>query len=153
MQQKTMDHLALFHLCHAHVLHLQALPGRAAFSILYELCHRQVAADAGGAAEPVDAFWERCGRAWSSLQAAAHEGGGRTVAVVTHSSVISGILCRCLEMRPADLSLFRTGGGSITLIGFPGECSGGCLRACLEVHDCGPVYTRHEDGTSTCSCT
>ena len=65
-------------------------------------------------------FWERCGRAWSMLQAAAHEGDGKTVAVVTHSSVISGILCRCLEMGPADLSLFRTGGGSVTLIGFPG---------------------------------
>ncbi|CAL5219736.1 g1633 [Coccomyxa viridis] len=80
----------------------------------------EVSADASGAAEPVDAFWERCGRAWSMLQAAAHEDGGKTVAVVTHSSVISGILCRSLEMGPADLSLFRTGGGSITLIGFPG---------------------------------
>ncbi len=82
-----------------------------------------MSADASGAAEPVDAFWERCGRAWSMLQAAAHEDGGKTVAVVTHSSVISGILCRSLEMGPADLSLFRTGGGSVTLIGFPGEVS------------------------------
>ena len=83
----------------------------------------QVAADASGAAESVKVFWERCGRAWERLQAAAHEGGGQTVAVVTHSSVISGILCRCLDMGPADLSLFRTGGGSITLIGFPGVIS------------------------------
>jgi len=79
-----------------------------------------VAADASGAAEAVDVFWDRCGRAWNALQTAAHEEGGRTIAVVTHSSVISGILCRSLEMGPADLSLFRTGGGSITLIGFPG---------------------------------
>ena len=84
----------------------------------------QVAADASGAAESVDVFSERCGRAWERLQAAAHEGGARTVAVVTHSSVISGILCRCLGMGPADLSLFRTGGGSITLIGFPGALAG-----------------------------
>lgn len=87
-----------------------------------------MAADAGGAAEPVDAFWERCGRAWEALQAAAHEDGGRTIAVVTHSSVISSLLCRCLGMGPADLSLFRTGGGSITLINFPGA---GPSLACL----------------------
>ena len=87
---------------------------------MQRVCNTQVAADASGAAESVGMFSERCGRAWERLQAAAHEGGGRTVAVVTHSSVISGILCRCLGMGPADLSLFRTGGGSITLIGFPG---------------------------------
>ena len=90
----------------------------------------QVTADASGAAEPVDAFWERCGRAWSMLQAAAHEEGGKTVAVVTHSSVISGILCRCLELGPADLSLFRTGGGSLSLIGFPGDLPSQTTTCC-----------------------
>ena len=61
----------------------------------------------GGAAEPVGAFWARCGAAWGRLQAAAHEGGGQTVAVVTHSPVISALLCHCLGLTPAALNLFR----------------------------------------------
>lgn len=79
----------------------------------------QVGAGISGAAESLDAFWRRSADAWDQLQVEAHRDGGKTVAVVTHSPLISAMLCHCLGLGSTDLSLFRTGGGSITIIDFP----------------------------------
>ncbi|BDA42581.1 probable phosphoglycerate mutase GpmB at N-terminal half [Coccomyxa sp. Obi] len=79
----------------------------------------EVGADVAGAAEPLDAFWRRSADAWRQLQVEAHRDGGKAVAVVTHSPLISAMLCHCLGLGSSDLSLFRTGGGSITIIDFP----------------------------------
>ena len=76
-------------------------------------------ADAGAAAESLEAFWERTGRVWEQLQGSCHEADGCTVVAVTHSAVISAILCRCLGMGAAGLSLFRTSSGSVTVLDFP----------------------------------
>lgn len=69
------------------------------------------AGDAEGAAERLVDFWARAGGAWEAAAAAAHAPGGRTVAVVAHSAIISAMLCRCLGMGPERLSLFRSAPG------------------------------------------
>lgn len=88
----------------------------------------QVTADMLGAAEQLDAFWRRSASVWAHLQAECHKGGGKTVAVVTHSPLISAMLCHCLGLGSADLSLFRTGGGSLTIIDFPNVAAGDGMR-------------------------
>lgn len=67
--------------------------------------------DAEGAAEPLPKFWARAGEAWEAAAAAAHAPGGRTVAVVAHSAIISAMLCRCLGLGAERLSLFRSAPG------------------------------------------
>jgi hypothetical protein len=89
----------------------------------------QVGAEAGGAAEPVGEFWARCGAAWEHLQAAAHERGGQTVAVVTHSPVISALLCHCLGLTPAALNLFRCASVCCTHL----RCMAGTLCRMLHI--------------------
>jgi broad specificity phosphatase PhoE len=83
-----------------------------------------VAADVQGATEHLGAFWQRSADAWAQLQEHCHRNGGKTVAVVTHSPLISAMLCHCLGLGSSDLSLFRTGGGSITIIDFPDVAQG-----------------------------
>ena len=67
--------------------------------------------DAAGAAEPLPKFWARAGEAWEAAAAAAHAPGGRTVAVVAHSAIVSAMLCRCLGLGAECLSLFRSAPG------------------------------------------
>ena len=70
-------------------------------------------------AESLPGFLERTKRALEQLCTACHEEGGRTVVVVAHSAVLSAFLCHCLELPDleASLSLFRTDGGSVTVVG------------------------------------
>ena len=84
----------------------------------------QVGVDMQGAAEQLGAFWQRSADVWAQLQEHCHRDGGKTVAVVTHSPLISAMLCHCLGLGSSDLSLFRTGGGSITIIDFPDVSQG-----------------------------
>jgi len=71
----------------------------------------QVASEAEGAAEPLAQFWERAGGVWHSAATAAHAPGGRTIALVAHSAIVSAMLCRCLGLGPERLSLFRSAPG------------------------------------------
>ena len=91
--------------------------------LIYWYC-MQVGVDVAGAAEQLGAFWQRSADAWAQLQEHCHRGGGKTVAVVTHSPLISAMLCHCLGLGPSNLSLFRTGGGSVTIIDFPDVAQG-----------------------------
>ena len=76
--------------------------------------------DAEGAAEPLPKFWARAGEAWEAAAAAAHAPGGRTVAVVAHSAIISAMLCRCLGLGAERLSLFRSAPGRRAAPSFQG---------------------------------
>lgn len=43
-------------------------------------------------------------------------------------SFFSGILCHCLDLGAAELSTFRTAGGSVTVVDFPDVAAGDQLR-------------------------
>ncbi len=86
------------------------MPARAAPHVAPGLL-AQVASEAEGAAEPLAQFWERAGGVWNSAATAAHAPGGRTIALVAHSAIISAMLCRCLGLGPERLSLFRSAPG------------------------------------------
>ena len=70
------------------------------------------------AAEPLADFEDRTQQAVRQLCDHSHAEGGRTVAVVAHSAVISALICHCLELPEVEesLSLFRTDAGSVTVV-------------------------------------
>lgn len=77
--------------------------------------------------EPMWQFWPRVARAWAALKAAAGEGGGQRVVAVTHSPVLTAILCQCLGMDPADTAKLRW---------VEGGCGDAKLRLSLGQHMC-----------------
>ena len=69
-------------------------------------------------AEPLPEFAGRTRKALQQICDTAHSSGGRTVAVVAHSAVLSALICHCLGLDEVEesLSLFRTDGGSVTVV-------------------------------------
>lgn len=57
--------------------------------------------------EPMWQFWPRVGRAWDALLESAGRDGGRDVVAVTHSPVITGVVCRCLGLNPESIAQLR----------------------------------------------
>jgi len=72
-------------------------------------------------AEPLSEFEDRTRQALQHICETAHSGGGRNVAVVAHSAVLSALICHCLGLPEVEesLSLFRTDAGSVTVIDLP----------------------------------
>ena len=69
-------------------------------------------------AEPLADFEDRTRQAVRQLCDRSHAEGGKTVAVVAHSAVISALICHCLGLPEVEesLSLFRTDAGSVTVV-------------------------------------
>jgi len=69
-------------------------------------------------AEPLSEFEDRTRQALQHICETAHSGGGRNVAVVAHSAVLSALICHCLGLPEVEesLSLFRTDAGSVTVV-------------------------------------
>lgn len=69
-------------------------------------------------AEPLSQFEDRTRCALQQICESAHSGGGRNVAVVAHSAVLSALICHCLGLPEVEesLSLFRTDAGSVTVV-------------------------------------
>ncbi len=80
-------------------------------------------------AEPLDAFWERTGKAWDAACAAAGTGDGCTVVVVAHAAVLAALVCRCLGLDREGLGLFRFDTGAVSIVDFAdGVAAPGTLR-------------------------
>lgn len=95
--------------------------------------------------EQLAAFRGRLRQAVQKLCELSHADGGRTIAVVAHSAVISAALCECLGLPEAEdvLSLFRTDAGSVTVVSLPSqfETSNHPFSFCLQ-DDLQPSYSK-----------
>ena len=78
--------------------------------------------------EPLDKFWERIGAAWRTVKEACQTSAtrqegegpvGHSVVVMTHGSVIAGMLCYVLGLDKDALSLWWLDAGGITVVDFP----------------------------------
>jgi 2-carboxy-D-arabinitol-1-phosphatase len=79
-------------------------------------------------AEDLGSFWQRTGRAWRSVHAAATEGEGGTCCVVGHAAVHAALVCHCLKLSKQELGRFRMSTAGLTVIEFPFDDGTGVIR-------------------------
>lgn len=92
--------------------------------------------------EPMSSVWNRAGAGWASALSKIQNDNG-TVVLVSHATITSAMLCRCLALSSEFVPRINLNHGSVSIVNFPdGPLGGpGIIETCN--------YTKHlEEGWS-----